>query len=86
MMTRTQITLEPEMLRQARKRAAQLGISLAEYIRRLIGRDLGEPQRPSTPSAIFNLGNSGGSNVAYEKDAMVAEATAARYRADKNSP
>ena len=85
MMTRTQITLEPEMLHQARKRAAQLGISLAEYIRRLIGRDLGEPQRLANPSAIFNLGNSGGSDVAHEKDAMVAKATAACYRTDKNS-
>ncbi len=85
MMTRTQITLEPEMLRQARKRAAQLGISLAEYIRRLIGRDLGEPQWPTDPSAIFNLGNSGGSDIAHEKDAMVAEAASARYRTDKNS-
>jgi hypothetical protein len=40
MMTRTQITLEPEMLRQARKRAAQLGISLAKYIRRLIAKSI----------------------------------------------
>ena len=85
MMTRTQITLKTEMIHQARKRTAQLGISLAEYIRRLIGRDLGERQWPTDPSAIFNLGNSGGSDIAHEKDAMVAKAAAVRYFTDKNS-
>jgi hypothetical protein len=43
MMTRTQITLEPELQKTARRRAAQLGVSLAEYVRRLIARDLAEP-------------------------------------------
>ncbi len=74
MMHRTQISLEPEMHRQARARAAELGVSLAEYLRRLIARDLGEPSRPSAPSAVFDLGDSGGSDVARDKDAMIGRA------------
>jgi predicted nucleic acid-binding protein len=42
MMSRTQIALDPELLSRARERAGQLGVSLAEYIRRLLVRDLGE--------------------------------------------
>src|SRR5437016_12002796 len=38
MMSRTQITLEDEMQRRARRRASDLGVSLAEYFRRLVAR------------------------------------------------
>ena len=76
-MARTQITLDPEMQRRARERAAELGISFAEYIRRLVAGDLGEPSRRVDPSVVFNLGSSGGADVAHEKDAMVGEALAA---------
>jgi len=41
MTSRNQITLDPELQRRARKRASDLGISLAEYFRRLVARDLG---------------------------------------------
>ena len=74
MMARTQITLDPEVQRRARERAAHLGISFAEYIRRLVIRDLGESRPPADPSAVFNLGNSGGSDVARDKAAMIGEA------------
>jgi hypothetical protein len=40
MMSRTQITLDDEMQRRARRRASDLGVSLAEYFRRLVARDL----------------------------------------------
>ena len=43
MMARTQITLDPELWRRARKRASQLGISLAGYVRQLLAKDLHEP-------------------------------------------
>ena len=38
-MARTQITLEPEIQRRARQRAGDLGVSFAEYVRRLVARD-----------------------------------------------
>lgn len=79
MMTRTQITLHPELQRRARQKAAEYGISFAEYVRRLIARDLGEAPEPAEPSVVFNLGDSGGSDIAREKDRMVAEAAEAEY-------
>ena len=74
MMARTQITLEPELQIRARRRASDLGISLAEYIRRLVARDLGGQQLAANPAIVFDLGSSGGSDVARNKDAMLAEA------------
>ena len=74
MVARTQITLEPEYHRKARARAAELGISLAEYIRELVARDLKAPQRGADPEIVFDLGTSGGSNVARHKDDYAGEA------------
>ena len=74
MMSRTQITLEPEMQRRARQRASDLGVSLAEYVRRLVARDLGSARTAANPAAVFDLGSSGGSDVARDKNAMIAEA------------
>lgn len=79
MMARTQITLEPEIHRRARQRASALGVSLAEYFRQLVRRDLGGPQRKADVSRIFNLGSSGGSNIASDKDRMIAEAFEADF-------
>jgi hypothetical protein len=83
MMSRTQITLEPEIQRRARQRASDLGVSLAEYVRRLVSSDLGASRKVVGPSAVFDLGASGGSriaanSIATNKDAMIAEAIAAR--------
>jgi len=74
MMTRTQITLEPEMQRRARQRANDLGVSLAEYLRRLVARDLGGPQVSGDVASVFDLGSSDNSDVARNKSAMIAEA------------
>ena len=74
MMSRTQITLDPEIQRRARKRASDLGVSLAEYMRRLVARDLGSKASQQNPSLLFDLGSSGGSNIAKDKDAMIAAA------------
>jgi hypothetical protein len=76
MMSRTQITLEPEIQRRARQRARDMGVSLAEYLRRLVARDLGGQQPAVNPKAVFDLGSSGDSDVASNKDAMLAEAFA----------
>jgi hypothetical protein len=73
MMARTQIMLEQEMQRRERQRVRDLGISLAECVRRLVARDLGGAP-PVNPAAVFDLGASGGSDVAANKDAMLAEA------------
>jgi hypothetical protein len=80
MMARTQITLDPEIQRRAKKRAGDLGVSLAEYIRRLVARDLGASKTGADPTAIFDLFASGGSDIARHKDAMIADAFAAGQR------
>jgi len=74
MMAKTQITLETEMQRRARKRANELGVSLAEYFRRLVARDLARPETAAQVDRIFDLGTSGGSDIATQKDSMIAEA------------
>jgi hypothetical protein len=74
MMVRTQITLETELQRQARQRASEIGVSMAEYVRRLVARDLARPEARADVSSIFDLGASGDSNIAVSKDSMIAEA------------
>lgn len=74
MMARTQITLEPESQRRARQRASDLGVSFAAYIRGLIARDLSHPKAVAGIESIFDLGSSGGSNIAKHKHSMIEEA------------
>lgn len=74
MMVRTQITLDSEDHRRAKQRAAQLGISLAEYLRRLVSDDLGAARPRGDVSQLFDLGGSGGSDIASHKDEYVGEA------------
>ncbi len=57
-MTQSEITLDPETQRRARRRATGLGMSLAEYVRRLILRDLNGAQ-----AGVFDLGRSTGSDI-----------------------
>ena len=76
MMVRTQITLENELQRQARRRASEIGVSFAEYVRRLVAQDLVRPEPKVDLTCVFDLGVSGGSDVAMEKDSMIAEAFA----------
>lgn len=80
MMARTQITLDPEMHRRARDRAAALSVSLAEYLRRLVSADLEEERPQADISALFNLGSSGGSDIARHKREYVGEAASARLK------
>jgi hypothetical protein len=76
MMARSQIVLDPELQRRARRRAADLGISFAEYIRRLVARDLRRPDHEGDPSVVFDLGRSVGADIARDKDTMVGMAVA----------
>jgi hypothetical protein len=74
MMARTQIMLESHTHRRARQRASELGVSLAEYVRRLVARDLSAPQTPVDVTLMFDLGTSGQSDIARNKDLMIVEA------------
>jgi hypothetical protein len=87
MMARTQISLDPELHRLARTRSADLGLSLAEYIRRLVQDDVGRPRRQADISAVFDLGASRGTDVAKEKDRYIGDAVstgAVRRRARRH--
>jgi hypothetical protein len=74
MMVRTQITLESELQRRARQRAGEIGVSMAEYVRQLVARDLARPEPKADVSSVFDLGSSRGSNIAADKDSMIADA------------
>src|SRR3990172_2120205 len=76
MNSRTQITLDPETQRRAQEKAAELGISFAEYVRRIVSRDLAPEQKPKVDiSAIFDLGSSDEpTDAARDKDKLVGEA------------
>jgi hypothetical protein len=79
MMSRTQVSLDPELHRGARAKAAALGVSLAEYMRRLVARDLSAPAHVADIRTVFDLGAStAGSDVARDKDRYLGEAVAAR--------
>jgi hypothetical protein len=75
MNSRTQVTIDPELQQRAHARAAELGISFAEYIRRLLAHDLGEPKRKVDISLVFDLVDEGpATNIARDKDKMIGEA------------
>ena len=77
MMARVQVAFSPEDHRRARARAAELGVSFSEYVRRLVARDLGETRATDDPERLFDLGDSGGSDVASEEHRYVGEAVEA---------
>lgn len=78
--TRTQITLDQTLDRQAKRRARHLGISFAEYVRRLIARDVQGPARRAAIDDLFGIGDSGGGDVARLEDEYVADAFAQREK------
>jgi hypothetical protein len=49
-------------------------MSFAEYLSQLVARDLGNAQTKADRVSVFDLGSSGGSDVAKGKDPMIAEA------------
>jgi len=75
MNTRTQITIDPELQHRAHAKAAELGISFAEYVRRLLAQDLGPTKRKVHISTVFDLVDEGPpTNIARDKDRMLADA------------
>jgi hypothetical protein len=75
MLSRTQIAFGSEEHRKAKAKAAAMGVSLGEYVRRLVARDLAEtPREKPSVDGVFGLFDSGGSDIARHKHQYVAEA------------
>jgi hypothetical protein len=80
MNARTQITMDPDLQRRAQAKAAELGISFAEYIRRLVVGDLGERKPKADISAVFDLVDEGPqTDIVRDKDKMIGEAVWQNY-------
>ena len=63
------------MQRRAHAKAAELGISFAEYVRRLVAQDIGEPKQKADISVLFDLIDEGQpTNIARDKDKMIGQA------------
>ena len=83
MNARTQITLDPQTQRRAQAKAAELGISFAEYVRRLLAQDLEQPKPKADISVVFDLGASDEpTDIARDKDKMVGDAVWEEYLGD----
>lgn len=81
MNTRTQVVLNPELQRRARRKAAELGISFAEYVRRIVARDLGGPPPQADVEMLFDLGASETpTDIARDKDRLIADAARVEHR------
>lgn len=63
---RTQIALDDEQHARVKKKASELGVTMAEYIRTLVDRDLGKDNAQAPVASIVGLGDSGGSDIANE--------------------
>jgi hypothetical protein len=80
MSVRTQIALDPETQARAQAKAGELGISFAEYVRRLVAEDLGEPRPNVDVSIIFDLIDEGPpTDIARDKDKMIGQAVWQEY-------
>ena len=66
---------------EAKRKAAHEGISLSEYIRRLVADDLDQSDVGADPSGVFGLFDSGGSRIADGKQAMISEAIDKQFAA-----
>jgi hypothetical protein len=81
MAARNQITMDETLRRRASQRAAELGLSFAEYVRRVIADDLGEMRRKGNIAAVFDLVTDGPvTDIAREKDAILADAVRLEQR------
>lgn len=75
MMVRTQVSLSAEQHRAAKRRAAELGVSLAELVRIAVARVLGEEVvEAGDREALVGVFDSGGSDIACHKDDYLGEA------------
>lgn len=77
------IPLDEDVLRRARTCAADLGLSLEDYIQRLVaeGTSAGPVRPVPDVTAFFNLGESTEpTDIAVDKDRMVGDAVWDRHR------
>jgi hypothetical protein len=75
--------MDPQIQRRAQAKAAELGISFAEYVRRLVERDLGEPKPKADVSVIFDLVTEGEpTDIARDKDKLIGDAVWEEYLED----
>ena len=81
MVVRTQVTLDAEAHRRAKQRAAELGISFAELVRRAVDREVGEPEPKPDISGIVAIIDTGPNDVSANIHAYVGEAVDALDRA-----
>jgi hypothetical protein len=81
---RTRITMAQDLQQRAQAKAAALGISFPECIRRLVAGDLGEPKRSKPDiSTLFDLGASRGlTDIARDKDEIIGQAAWEDYLRD----
>jgi hypothetical protein len=67
--------MDPEMQRRAHAKAAELGISFAEYVRRLVASDLGEQKPKYDVTKLFDYVKGGAvTDIARNKDKMIGDA------------
>jgi len=72
--------MDPEMQRRAQAKAAELGISFAEYVRRVIAQDLSEAKPEADISVIFDLVTEGEpTDIARDKDKLIGDAVWEEY-------
>ena len=72
--------MDPELQRRAQAKAAALGISFAEYVRRVVSDDLGASKKKADISILFDLVDEGPpTNIARDKDKMIGEAVWKEY-------
>jgi hypothetical protein len=72
--------MDPETQRRAHAKAAALGISFAEYVRRLVQQDLGEEAPKTDISVIFDLVTEGEpTDIARDKDRLIGDAVWEEY-------
>ena len=68
--------MDPQLQRRAQAKAAELGISFAEYVRRLVADDIGELKPKADIANVFDLGASvEPTDIARDKNKMIDEAT-----------
>jgi hypothetical protein len=69
------ISLDEESQPLAEAKAAQMGMTIEDYIRRLVSDDLGRARQKVDMSVFFDLVTDGPpSDIARDKDKMIAEA------------
>jgi hypothetical protein len=79
-----QVMLDPDDRRRARRRAAESGLTMSEYINWLVRHDLESWTPKADAPAIIPIDDSGATDMPAHKNRYIGEAVAARL--DKTGP